>query len=91
MARVFYPRQSIFVNASAPHPQGTQYKVSLGDEEWGGVFHFVTKVQMVYDGKVTGRKSPSYPVGSEDASRVHEAIQILMDSGVKESRMKNES
>lgn len=83
MARVFYPRHSIFVNASLPHPKGTQYKVSLGDEEWGGVFHLVIKVQMVYDGKVAGRKSPSYPVETEDAARVHEAIQALMDSAPK--------
>ncbi|WP_367566871.1 hypothetical protein [Lacrimispora sp.] len=80
MARVFYPRRSVFVNASAPHPKGTQYKVSLGDEEWEGIFHNVIKVQMIYDGKVAGRKSPSYPIDTEDAVRVHEAIQVLMNN-----------
>lgn len=83
MARVFYPRQSILVDASKPHPKGTQYKISLGDEEWDGVFHSVIKVQMVYEGKVAGRKSPSYPIGSDDTVRVNEAIRILMEVGLK--------
>lgn len=83
MARVFYPRQSILVDASKPHPRGTQYKVSLGDEEWDGVFHSVIKVQMVYGGKVAGRKSPSYPIDSDDTVRVNEAIRILTEEGMK--------
>lgn len=28
MARTFYPRKSILVPASAPHPKGTEYKDS---------------------------------------------------------------
>ena len=77
MARVFYPRKSISVPASVPHPAGTEYKISIGDEEWDGYFHTVIKVQMVYDGKVAGRKSPSYPIGTDDAQRVAEAIRQL--------------
>lgn len=46
MARIFYPRKSIMVKASESHPDGTEYKVSKG-EEWEGVFHSVIKVQMV--------------------------------------------
>lgn len=79
MARVFYPRDSRHVEASQPHPEGTQYKISIGDEEWEGVFHTVIKVQMVYDGKVAGRKSPSYPIGTDDWQRVAKAIQELQE------------
>ena len=77
MARVYYPRKSILVPASEPHPAGTEYKVSLGDEEWNGVYHSVIKIQMVYDGRVAGRKSPSFPLTSDDYMRVNKAIQEL--------------
>ena len=79
MARTFYPRKSIYVKASAPHPARTEYKVSIGDEEWDGYYHSVVKVQMVHDGKVAGRKSPSYPIGTDDAARVAKAIGELCD------------
>jgi len=78
MARIFYPRKSIMVAASEPHPEGTEYKISLGDEEWSGVYHSVIKIQMVYDGRVAGRKSPSYPSDSDDYLRVSQAIQDLL-------------
>lgn len=78
MARVFYPRQSITIPANAPHPEGTEYKISIGDEEWEGVFQTVVKVQMVYNGKIAGRKSPSYPIGTDDWKRVGDAVARLM-------------
>ena len=81
MARTFYPRRYILVEASEPHPAGTSYKVSIGDEDWEGVFQTVVKVQMVVDGKIQGRKSPSYPVGTDDFKRVSEAIDTLMAIG----------
>jgi len=72
--RTFYPRKAILIDASEPHPKGTQYKVSLGDEDWGdGTFRSVVKVQMLYDGKVAGRMSPSYPAGMDDFDRVSAA------------------
>ena len=78
--RTFYPRNTIVIPASAPHPDNTEYKISVGDEEWdGGVFHSVVKVQMMYNGKIAGRKSPSYPIGSDDYMRVCEAIQKLVE------------
>ncbi len=78
MAKVFYPKDSIFVPASCPpHPENTEYKVSYGEEDWNGTFVSVFKVQMVYDGEVLGRRSPSFPVGTDDYSRVHEAILEL--------------
>ena len=75
MARKFYPRTTKYITASDPHAEGTEYKVSVGDEEWGdGTFRSVVKVQMVYDGKVAGRMSPSYPVESQDWLLVQSAI-----------------
>ena len=51
--------------ATGPHENNTAYKVSIGDEDWGnGTFQSVIKVQMMYDNRVAGRMSPSFPVGS---------------------------
>lgn len=74
MSQMFYPKMSVHVHASAPHPEGTEYKISIGEEDWDGNFKTVIKVQMLYHGKVAGRKSPSYPVGTDDAQRVAKAI-----------------
>lgn len=75
--KTFYPEKSITIKASAPHPENTKYKVSIGKEEWGNACNPVVKVQMMYDGKIAGRKSPSYPAGTDDYKRVYEAIQRL--------------
>ena len=75
MPRTFYPQRSKDIEASTPHPEGTSYKVSVGLEDWGdGEFKPVTKVQMSYDGVVSGRKCPSYPIGSNDQEKVHNCI-----------------
>lgn len=80
MARTFYPRKTRFVPASEPHVAGAEYKISVGDEDWGnGTYQPVVKVQMVYDGKVAGRKSPSYPVASGDWKKVQMAIDELVE------------
>ena len=85
--RTFYPRKARIIQASAPHPEGTQYKVSIGDEDWGnGTFQSVIKVQMMYDGKVAGRMSPSYPVGTDDYERVSAAI-FELESGHENTHM----
>lgn len=44
------------------------------------MFHSVIKVQMMYDGKVAGRRSPSYPIESDDYCRAFDAIQSLIKS-----------
>ena len=75
--KVFYPRKYIDVKASSPHPENTYYRVAFGEEEWDSKFVQVIKVQMVYDGKIAGRKSPSYPVGTDDHKRVLSAIEKL--------------
>lgn len=78
MAKIFYPQKSILVNASSPHPPNTQYKISIGSEDWGtSGFANVVKVQMVYDGKVEGRRSPSFPIGTDDLKKVLEAIEEI--------------
>lgn len=77
MSKIFYPARSIDVEASDPHPKGTSYRVSIGPENWGASIGIVLKVQMAYDGKVSGRKSPSYPVDSDDWNRVCRAAEEL--------------
>jgi len=80
MAKTFFPNASktVYVNASKPHPEGTQYKISIGLEAWEGNNHQVIKVQMVYNGSISGRRSPSYPYGTKDFENVTKAIQSLL-------------
>ncbi len=82
MAKTFFPHsgKSVFIEASAPHAKNTQYKISLGTEIWDGENHEVVKVQMVYDGVVAGRRSPSYPLGTDDAQRVMSKVNELITS-----------
>lgn len=78
MPRAYFPREVIFVKASPPHPEGTEYVVSIGDEKWDGkTFVHVAKIQMAYEGRIEGRKAPSFPVGTDDFERVAEAIRQL--------------
>lgn len=78
MAKTFYPEHTLMVPASPPHPEGTQYKVSLGMEDWGGEHRRVIKVQMTYGGQVSGRKSPSYPLDADDYYQVYKAVKRLV-------------
>ena len=80
MAKTFFPydQKSVFVDASPPHPPKTQYKISIGLETWGDENHEVVKIQMVYDGEVAGRRSPSYPLGTDDYRRVTSKLQELI-------------
>jgi hypothetical protein len=85
--RTFEPDFYEDVEASPPHPPNTKYRVSIGHEYWGESIEEVEKVQMVYDGRVSGRRAPSYPVGSDDSQRVMEALAGLRrkaQSGAKE-------
>jgi hypothetical protein len=78
LAKVFFPKDYILVpSKSAKHPLNTEYKVSIGVEDWEGTHIDVLKIQMVYDGKVAGRRSPSYPIDTDDYVRVHEAMLTL--------------
>ncbi|MGG4000258.1 hypothetical protein [Anoxybacillus kestanbolensis] len=79
MAQVFSPRRSIFVPASGGHPKNTEYRVAWGFEQWGDSPVAVTKVQMVYDGRVAGMLSPSYPDNTLDEKAVIFALKLLKE------------
>lgn len=76
--KTFIPQKSVSVEASKPHPEKTFYKISIGTEFWDNFPATVLKIQMEYNGRVEGRKSPSYPIGTDDYERVSEAIKNLM-------------
>jgi hypothetical protein len=78
MAKTFFPHKFIEVNASEPHPKNTKYKISIGTEIWNNANHEVVKIQMVYDGKIAGRRSPSYPLGTDDFQRVMQKVTELI-------------
>lgn len=80
MAKTFFPHADkiAYVTASSPHPENTEYKISIGTEVWGGENHEVAKIQMVYDGVIAGRRSPSFPLGSDDYHRVNTVIEQLI-------------
>ena len=80
MAQTYFPEADkiIKVSASNPHPQDTYYIISVGTEMWGSEPHKVIKIQMEYDGKLSGRRSPSYPIDSDDFERVQKAVNKLL-------------
>lgn len=78
MAKTFFPELTEHVEASPPHPNNTQYRVSIGVEDWEGSFVPVAKIQMVYQGVVAGRKSPSYPIGTSDFHIVNKTLEKLI-------------
>ena len=82
MSKVFFPTKSSQVKASPPHPDNTIYKVSIWIEHWEGVACEGIKIQMVYDGKISGRRSPTFPIDkngeSPDFEKVKEAISQLL-------------
>lgn len=79
--KIYFPIHLIDVPASPPHPPETCYRVSFGREHWGDDLAYVYKVQMVYEGAVSGRKSPSYPDGTDDWKHVEEAMHELKGGG----------
>ena len=85
MANTFFPVVSTFVNATAGyHPQNTDYKVSIGYEINDGDSNcLVFKIQICYDGKISGRRSPSFPIDSPDWTNIKSAmdkIKIFYDN-----------
>ena len=76
MAQTFFPEKSILVPASPPH-KNAEYVISIGTEMWGSEPQKVIKVQMAYNGKISGRRSPSYPVNTNDYLEVNKVIQEL--------------
>ena len=89
MPVAFYPTVYQDVPASQPHPPGTTYRVSVGWENWGGEkAEYVQKIQMAYDGNVTGRKVPSFPDDSDDFERVCVALEEVRKGNGKNGRGK---
>ncbi len=84
VTKTFFPELIEHITASPPHPDNTQYRVSVGMEKWGDTFIPVAKVQMVYKGVVAGRKSPSYPMGTRD----YEKVNKIMGRLIKEASAK---
>lgn len=90
MARIFHPlaRMTVFVNATCgvnAHPAGTRYRVAIGNEVWDAGNPLVLKIQLVYeDGGVQGRRSPSFPLGSDDFARVQHAANELLEKAKSE-------
>ena len=78
--KTFHPVQSVLVDASFPHPAGTKYKVSIGNEFFDDVPRTVLVIQMVYGDRVEGRKSPAFPTGTDDFLRVKQAADKLLGS-----------
>lgn len=76
MSRVYEPSICIHVIASSPHPPKTEYRVSRGYEKWEQKVA-VTKIQMVYDGKVAGKIAPSIPENTNDLPAILFAIKLL--------------
>ena len=73
----FHPLASEDVPASLPHARGTRYRVAIGVEDWPGGPELVEKVQIVKDGKISGRQPPSFPARSDDSERVADALRRL--------------
>lgn len=78
MPKIYHPFIYEDVDASPPHDPLTQYRVSFGIEYWDDEQpQEVAKIQMVYDGVVSGRRSPSFPAGTNDVARCVEAFKRL--------------
>jgi hypothetical protein len=80
MAKIYSPLDTAtrLIPASDPHPSDTFYKISIGTEVWDDGTYSVAKVQMQYGGKVRGRSSPSYPLGTDDFERVSaELVEMI--------------
>jgi hypothetical protein len=87
MPKAYYPQRYIDVVASPPHKGNPSYRVSVGTEMWaGGDPQHVYKIQMAYNGVVSGRKAPSYPEGTDDLERVYEAMLLVKKGGGKSAR-----
>jgi hypothetical protein len=90
VAKVFHPlsRMIVFVEATCgpnAHPKGTKYRIAIGNEVWESGNPLVLKIQMVYEGSgVQGRRSPSFPLGSDDFSRVQEGANKLLEKAKNE-------
>lgn len=76
-SKTFFPEISETVPASPPLPPGTDYRISIGIEDWNSSFLPVVKIETVINGEVT-KRSTSFPLGSKDHETVAKAIAELL-------------
>jgi hypothetical protein len=88
VSKVYFPIRYIDVPAGPPHGGNPAYRVSIGTEHWdeGTQPETVYKIQMVYNGVVQGRKSPSFPEGTDDIDRVYAAMREIKAGGGRKAR-----
>ncbi len=73
----FFPQLSETIPASPPLGPGTDYRISIGIEDWDSNFLPVVKIETLINGKVTNR-STSFPLGSNDHEVVAKTITALL-------------
>lgn len=86
MSKIYFPIRKIDVKASNHGIEESYFRVSVGFENWGDdEAKYVAKVQMAYLNKktgrlnVSGRKAPSYLIGTSDFENVHKAMMTLLE------------
>lgn len=80
MATKFFPERLIYIPATGGHPPLTEYRVGVGPEHWNTPV-LVKKTQMVYEGKINGRVSPSFPIKSQHDEEAVSLAMKLLDEG----------
>ena len=88
MERIFEPITWGYVDAEKTHGKGAEYYVAIGNEHWNVEKNpiLVFKIQMSYDRRRSGRKSPSFPLDSDDWNRVckkAKEVKEAYDKGIK--------
>jgi hypothetical protein len=82
--KVYFPTR--YEDVPSSHGDGVVYRVSCGIEHWDDEPQRVCKVQVVYDGRVSGRRSPSFPIGADDWERGAAAMERIRKGEGKSGR-----
>ena len=76
-ADTFFPQVVEYISAGPLLPNGLQYEIAFGLEDWQGSYLPVVKVSLVSeDGRI--RRTPSFSPGSEAHIRVMQRIETLL-------------
>jgi hypothetical protein len=76
MARVFVPNIYVRIPTEGVyHPKGSEFKVSIGQENSDVVF----KIQLVVDGKIRPRLTVSYDYNSRQFESISKAYDFLTE------------
>jgi 2,4-dienoyl-CoA reductase-like NADH-dependent reductase (Old Yellow Enzyme family) len=84
-AVTFFPQLTEKIQASPPHPLGTNYLVSVGLKQVDAGFYPVVKVETEHNGKVLERV-PYFPLGTDDHERINIVIAKLLAKQAGESQ-----